>query len=414
MVEKFNEKLRDYASLLANVAMNVQPGQRVVVQVDIKHANFVKLLIDALYEAGAGNVIIDWTDSYSTQQRLLHGNDEAINELPPYASATLNEYCNDGAASLRIMENDFDAYNDVAPQKLANYLNGVEKSISKFRNKQQTAQIPWLNCYLANESWAKKVFPDKNVDEALDSLWNVIFKSLRIEGDGKVLEHWQNHIKNLDSYTQKLNEYNFKTLHYENSLGTDLTVELPKDHIWIASTQNKTIYGQKFIANLPTEEVFTSPVKYGSNGKMYSSRPLVLKGNIVDDYCFTLKEGRIIDIKAKKGEEILRDIIDKDPNNAYFGEVALVPHNSSISNLNTIFYSTLFDENAACHIAFGESYPKCYKNGIKMAREDLKKAGLNFAPVHEDCMIGTSDLNITGTTWNGDQVQFFKNGDFAF
>ena len=245
----------------------------------------------------------------------------------------------------------------------------------------------------------------------MERLWDAILSAVRITGDGRAVEKWQEHIATLGHRLEKMNAFNFKSLHYTNSLGTDLTVELPEGHVWEAGN-DVTLSGQAFIANIPTEELFTAPLKTGVNGVVYSSMPLVHSGNIIDGFRFTVKEGKIVEAHAKQGEETIRGAIAVDEGASYFGEVALVPYDSPISNQKILFYNTLFDENASCHIAFGEAYP-CLKDGHGMSKDELKKRGLNDSITHVDFMIGTADLAITGVTYDGKEIPVFIDGNFA-
>lgn len=221
-------------------------------------------------------------------------------------------------------------------------------------------------------------------------------------------DHWQN-IKDKEKL---LNNYHFKNLKYENSLGTNLTVELPKNHVWSSAWMDSQ-KGAKFVANIPTEEVFTSPLKNGINGTVYSSKPLVLNGKIVNNFHFDVKNGKIVDMQAEQGEEVLKSQIERYENADYFGEVSLVPDNSTISKQNILYYSTLYDENASCHMALGRSFPECIKGGLQMTQEQLEAEGINSSDTHVDFMIGTDDLKIVGTTWDGKEITVFENGEWA-
>ena len=242
-------------------------------------------------------------------------------------------------------------------------------------------------------------------------LWDAIFSACRVSGTGDAVARWREHLKTLRERTEKLNAYRFRSLHYQNSLGTDLTVELPEGHLW-QSGEEKTPKGQPFVANMPTEEIFTAPLREGINGVVYASMPLVHDGNIIDKFHFVVRDGQIVEAVAEKGEDVLRAAISVDEGASYFGEVALVPYDSPISNLKLLFYNTLFDENAACHIAFGEAYP-CIEGGRDMTKEQLKEKGLNDSITHVDFMIGTKDLSIVGTTHDGREIPVFVNGNFA-
>jgi aminopeptidase len=271
--------------------------------------------------------------------------------------------------------------------------------------------FPWCIASIPIPSWAKRVFPGVPEAEAMEKLWEAIFRTMRINGDGKSAQRWKEHIEMLAVRKEKLNALRFKTLHYTNALGTDLVVELPENHIWEAG-DDVTQAGQPFVANMPTEEIFTAPLRTGINGVVYASMPLVHDGNIIDVFHFVIHDGKIVETVAEKGEEVLRSAISVDEGACYFGEVALVPYDSPISNLKLLFYNTLFDENAACHLAFGEAYP-CIEGGRDMTKEQLKEKGLNDSITHVDFMMGTADLSIIGTTADGREIPVFVDGNFA-
>lgn len=246
----------------------------------------------------------------------------------------------------------------------------------------------------------------------MEKLWEAIFKAVRISGRGDAVEQWRAHLARLEQRRDTLNALRFRKLHYTNALGTDLTIELPEGHLW-STGGGKTTAGQAFVANMPTEEIFTAPKKDGINGIVYAAMPLVDNGNIIDGFHFVVKDGRIVEAKAEKGEEFLKVAISVDEGASYFGEVALVPYDSPISNQKILFYNTLFDENASCHLAFGEAYPECLEGGTDMTREQLAERGLNYSINHVDFMVGTQDLSIVGITADGKEIPVFVNGNFA-
>jgi len=235
---------------------------------------------------------------------------------------------------------------------------------------------------------------------------------VRVTGDGNAEARWREHIALLTARKEKLNALRFKSLHYTNSLGTDLTIELPDDHLWAAGN-SETPAGVGFVANLPTEEIFTAPLKTGVNGTVCAALPLVNNGSIIEDIRFTVREGRIVEAKASRGEDVLNAAIAVDDGARYFGEVALVPYDSPIRSSGLLFYNTLYDENASCHLAFGEAYPECIAGGERMTREELNAHGLNHSLTHVDFMVGTADLSITGTTHDGRELPVFRSGNFA-
>ena len=241
-----------------------------------------------------------------------------------------------------------------------------------FDRLQMSNGFPWCIASVPIPSWAAAVFPDLPEEQAMAQLWEAIFRSVRIRGDGSAVAAWRAHLAMLGRRKETLNALRFRSLHYTNSLGTDLTIQLPEDHLWAAGNsvmQN----GVEFVANMPTEEIFTAPLKTGINGIVYASMPLVEGGNIIDGFHFVIRDGRIVEAHARRGEEFLQAAIRADEGASYLGEVALVPYDSPISNQKLLFFNTLFDENASCHLAFGEAYPECIRGGERMTKEELQR-----------------------------------------
>ena len=290
--------------------------------------------------------------------------------------------------------------------------NRCDDEVSAFYDAMMANVNPWCVASVPIPSWAKKVFPELPEQEAMDKLWDAIFTSVRISGKGDAVARWREHVALLKSRIAKLNDLHFTSLYYQNSLGTSLNIKLPETHVW-AGGDNTSRAGFPFVANMPTEEVFTAPLRDGIDGVVYAALPLVHNGNIIENFHFVIKDGKIVEAHAEKGEDILKAAIAEDEGASYFGEVALVPYDSPISNQKILFYNTLFDENAACHLAFGEAYPECVKGGEAMSKEELKAAGLNDSNTHVDFMVGTADLSIIGTTKDGREIPVFVNGNFA-
>ena len=246
----------------------------------------------------------------------------------------------------------------------------------------------------------------------MEKLWGAIFEAVRVTGDGQAVSRWQEHVDTLQKRVDTLNSLDLERLHYTNSLGTDLTIRLPEGHVW-SGGDGVAATGQRFVANIPTEEIFTAPLRDGVDGVVYASLPLVHDGNIIKGIRFTFRDGRIVEAQADEGEEQLKAAISLDEGAARLGEVALVPYDSPISNQRLLYYNTLFDENASCHLAFGQAYAECIRGGEKMSKEELLSAGLNDSITHVDFMVGTADLSITGYTRDGREVPIFVNGNFA-
>lgn len=405
------EKLREYAKLLIEVGLNVQKGQTLVISCPVDCAYFARLCASAAYDVGCREVVMRWSDDYLTRERYLRADDAVFDEFPLWQKEMMNGYAEFGAAFLSIAARDPEALRGVDPERLMR-AGKAESAIRPYMDAIMSNACPWCVASVPIESWAKKVFPDAPVQEAMEKLWDAIFSAVRISGKGDAVERWREHVAQLRARVEKLNALHFVSLHYTNALGTDLTIRLPEKHLWSGGSCNCKA-GVPFVANMPTEEVFTAPLREGVDGVVYAALPLVHNGNIIDHFHFVVKDGKIVEVHAETGEEILKSAVSEDEGASYFGEVALVPYDSPISNQKLLFYNTLFDENAACHLAFGEAYPECVEGGEEMSREELRAAGLNDSNTHVDFMIGTSDLTITGTTEDGREVAVFVNGNFA-
>ena len=405
------EKLREYARLLVRVGLNVQKGQTLVISCPVECAFFARMCAQEAYDIGCREVVMNWHDDAMARMKYLHAAEDVFDTVPLWRRHFFNDYAQEGAAYLAISATDPENLKGVDSGRLVRSQQASGKALREFDRLQMCSGFPWCIASIPIPSWAERVFPEERGQAAVDKLWDAIFRCVRISGDGKAVERWQEHLATLAKRVEKLNALDFKFLHYTNSLGTDLTVELPEGHIWEAGN-DVTLGGLPYIANIPTEEIFTAPLKTGANGVVYSSMSLVNDGNIIDDFHMVLRDGKITEVHAGQGEEFLKGAISVDEGAAYFGEIALVPYDSPISNQKTLFYNTLFDENAACHIAFGEAYP-CLKGGQQMTREELDAHGLNHSITHVDFMVGTADLSIVGTTRDGREIPVFVNGNFA-
>ena len=405
------QKIREYAKLLIEVGLNVQKGQTLVISSPVDCAYFARLCASAAYDVGCREVVMRWTDDYLNRERFLRADDSVFDSLPLGQKEFLNGYAAEGAAYLNISACDPEALRGVDPDRITR-ANRCKEELSGFYDAMMANVNPWCIASIPIPSWTKKVFPGVPEDEAMKKLWDAIFTSVRISGKGDAVARWREHIALLKARVAKLNELHFASLYYQNSLGTSLNIKLPETHVW-AGGDSLCRTGRPFVANMPTEEIFTAPLRTGIDGVVYAALPLVHNGNIIENFHFVIRDGRIVEAHAEKGEEILKAAIAEDEGASYFGEVALVPYDSPISNQKLLFYNTLFDENAACHLAFGEAYPECVEGGEAMSKEELKAAGLNDSITHVDFMIGTSDLSIIGTTGDGREVPVFADGNFA-
>jgi aminopeptidase len=405
-----NVLIEKYAQLLVKTGVNIQKDQTLVINSPIECASFARNIALIAYKEGARDVVINWKDELFSKIRYLHAPEVIFEEFPEWQKEFYLSNARKGAAFISIAAADPELMIDVDPKRIAKANKASSIALKEYRERLMSNKNSWCVASIPTKSWAKKVFPELNENEAVEKLWEAIFMSVRVDTANPVAS-WENHKMNLKRSTDFLNTNNFKFLHYKNSLGTDLEIELPENHIWLGGSE-QTPDGIEFIANMPTEEVFTLPKKAGVNGKVVSSKPFNYNGNIIDKFYLIVKNGKIIDFDAEKGLETLKSLIETDEGSQFFGEVALVPHNSPISQSNILFYNTLFDENASCHLAIGKAYP-CIKGADKMDEKALEEAGINDSLVHEDFMIGTADLEITGITWSGEEIPVFRKGNFA-
>ncbi|AOT70747.1 aminopeptidase [Geosporobacter ferrireducens] len=407
-----NNLLEKYARLIVKTGINIQRNQTLVVFSPIECAPFTRIVAEQAYREGARDVVISWKDELFSKIRYIHGPEEIFDEFPEWQKTFYLSYVHEGAAFLTISASDPELMKDVNPERIAKARKANNMALTEYREKLMSNQNSWCVASIPTEAWAKKVFPDLPAEAAVERLWEAIFKTVRVDQEDPV-DAWEIHKENLKKRMDFLNKKAFRLLYIKSGSGTDLKIELPEGHIWLGGSEY-TKGGVEFIANMPTEEVFTLPKKTGVNGKVVSSRPLNYNGNLIDQFSLTFEEGRVIDFTAEAGYETLKNLIEADAGARYLGEVALVPYDSPISNSNILFYNTLFDENASCHLALGKAYPVCIQNAENMSKEELETLGMNDSLVHEDFMIGTKDLEITGVTASGEEIPVFKQGNFAF
>ncbi len=404
--------LQNYAHLLIKLGINIQKNQTLVINSPIECAEFARMLTLVAYQEGAKEVVVNWNDELSTKIKYLHAPNEIFDEYPDWLKEFYLSNARKGAAFLSIAASDPELMKEVDPSRMVRYQKVASAAIKEYRDRLMSNKNVWCVASVPTIPWATKVFPNVSSDEAVEKLWDAIFKAMRADQLDPV-KAWEEHKTNLKKNMDFLNNANFKTLKFKNELGTDLEVTLPENYCFLGGSEYSP-EGIEFIANMPTEEVFTLPKKTGVNGTVYSSKPLNHNGNIVDEFSLTFKEGKVVDFSAKKGYETLKSIIETDEGSHYLGEVALVQYDSPISKSNILFLNTLYDENASCHLAIGAAYPSCIKNSEKFTSEELQELGVNDSITHVDFMFGTSDLQITGITHEGKEVPIFKDGNFAY
>ncbi|AJC95675.1 aminopeptidase [Staphylococcus hyicus] len=406
-----NDKLQQYAKLLVTVGLNVQKGQPVFIRTTVDAVEFTRMIVKEAYQLGASDVRVQYGDPILTRMRYENEGVAFFNQpVKTYDIDERMDYVQRGACSLALITEDPDLLNGIDSEKLKAAQIQRSKAFKPYMMASQKNEFPWLVACYPSKAWAQRVYPDLDPDIAFHRFLDDILEIVRVDGNDPV-ENWKQHTALLKEKADMLNAKAFTALHYKSE-GTDLIIGLPKGHIWEDAT-SYTQKGQAFVANIPTEEVFTAPDAHRVDGYVSNTLPLSYNGTIIDGFKLTFKDGKVVDYSAEKGEAVLQSLLDTDEGAKRLGEVALVPHDSPISNRNTIFYNTLFDENASCHVALGSAYAFNLKGGTEMSEEELKAHGLNDSLTHVDFMIGSSDLNIYGVTDQGEEVAIFENGNWA-
>ncbi len=406
-----NTSLHKYAELAVKVGVNVQEGQTLVVHAPVEAADFTRLIAEKAYEAGARLVKIMWNDEAITRLQFEKAADDVFTESPKWYAGELTELVENGAAILHVLSENPDLLSGIDPQRIANFYKTRGEAMKKYRAYQQADKFSWCLIAIPSPAWAAKVFPDVPESEQVQKLWDAIFHTVRVDQENPV-EAWNKHLAVLEQKSSVLNAKRYKKLHYI-APGTDLTIELPEGHIW-AQGDSINERGHSFVANMPTEEVFTAPLKTGVNGTVASTKPLSYAGNIVDNFSLTFENGKVVSFTAEQGYETLERLLNMDEGARYLGEVALVPHQSPISESNILYYNTLFDENASNHLALGSAYAFCLEGGKDMNQEQLAQKGLNTSVTHVDFMIGSAEMDIYGITEDGREEPVFLKGNWAF
>ncbi|MCL2377603.1 MAG: aminopeptidase [Defluviitaleaceae bacterium] len=404
-----HERVLEYAKLVIQSGVRLKKGQTLVIRCPVECASFAHLVAEEGYRAGAREVVVLWGDDVLNRLRYMYADDEVFDTVPLWFTNFYEEFVNGKAALVSIAASDPEGLKGAPPDRVRRNTIATGTAIKKYTSMISSCALPWCTVSVPTTAWAKKVFPE--TANPVDKLWDAIFQAVRVSGDGTSPQKWQEHVAFLLNRVKMLNDYHFARIIFKNSLGTNLCIELPDKHLWVGG-QQKTPSGAAFIANMPTEEISTMPHKYGVNGVVYSSMPLSLSGNLVKDIKLTLKDGKIVDEYAKEGLEFLQTALNADEGARYLGEVALVPHKSTISEQGILYYNTLFDENASCHLAFGRAYPTL-KGANEMTEAELRENGVNDSIVHVDFMIGTPDLSVIGVMEDGEEIPVFVNGNFA-
>lgn len=411
VLPNFKENLAKYAKLLVSTGINVQPGHTVQLTIGVEQAELARLIVKEAYAYGAKEVLVNWLDDVIARERLVNVDVELLEQVHPQRITEMNYLLERKASRLVVLSDDPGAYDGVDPEKLSRNARALSQALQPMRQATQANKVSWTLGAASGLEWAKKVFPNAASDEeAVDLLWDQIFKTCRIYEEDPI-KAWEEHEARLVTKAKVLNDEQFVKLHY-TAPGTDLVLGMPKNHLWEAAG-SVNAQGEHFIANMPTEEVFTAPDYRVADGYVTSTKPLSYNGNIIEGIKVTFKDGEIVDVTAEKGDEVMKKLVFDNAGARGLGEVALVPDKSPISQSGVTFFNTLFDENASNHLAIGQAYAFSIEGGTEMSQEELKEAGLNRSDVHVDFMIGSNKMNIDGIREDGTRVPIFRDGEWA-
>jgi len=406
-----NVLLEKYAKVAVQIGANVQKGQRLIVNSSTETRVLAREIARQAYLIGAKSVEIIWNDAYTSRYNYLYQDVEELQNIPNWIVERYHNYVDEGACLISITSPITGINEGLDGSKIQKAGVASSKALSFFRSHTMGNHTQWCVIAAPNPVWASKVFPDKSEDEAVEMLWDAILKASRITETNDPVKEWEAHSITLAKHNKLLNEYQFAALKFKNSLGTDVEVKLVENHLWCGGVEHST-KGVKFNANIPTEENFSMPHKYGVNGKVVATKPLDYQGNLIENFWLEFKEGKVVAYGAEKNEATLKNLLESDEGSSRLGEIALISHDSPISNSGILFLNTLFDENASCHMALGRAYPINVVGGVDMTPEELENIGYNSSLVHCDFMFGNSDMAIKGLTKDGKEIEIFRNGNF--
>lgn len=403
--------MQKYARLIARKGINVKKGQEVIVSASLDQPEFVKMVVEECYRAGASKVTVEWSFQPITKLHYRYRSLKTLSTFEKWEIEKLEHKCETLPATIYIESDDPDGLKGIDQTKVSKASQAKYPIIKPYHDKMDN-KYQWCIAAVPGEAWAKKVFPGERTSKAVEKLWNAILYTSRADGDDPV-KAWEEHNADLKTRFEYLNSLGIESLHYTASNGTDFTVGLIPDALFMGGSEF-TLGGTEFNPNIPSEEVFTSPMKGKAEGVVHATRPLSYRGELIENFSVRFENGKAVEVHAEKGEELLKQMISMDENSAYLGECALVPFDSPIRNSEITFFNTLFDENACCHLAFGRGFENCIKDFDKYTLKECREKGINDSLIHVDFMIGSEDLNITAHTRGGKDVAIFKDGNWAF
>ena len=404
-------RLRKYANLIARCGVNVQKGQDVIVMAELDQPEFVKMVVDECYKLGARKVSVDWSYQPLMRSHVRYCKEKVLGELEDWQIKKWEHQAETLPCKIYLLSEDPDGLSGINQKKYASAMAQRQKTIKPIRMKMEN-RYQWCIAAVPGKEWAKKVFPCERTSVATEKLWEAILSTSRVDDDP--IAAWDRHNADLAAKCERLNSLGIKELKYRSKSGTDFRVGLLPDALFMAGGERTLGSDIYFNPNIPSEEVFTSPRRGDADGIVYSSKPLSYGGQLIENFWIKFEGGRAVEVGAEKNEDMLREIISMDEGAAYLGEVALVPYSSPIRESGILFYNTLFDENAACHLALGRGFTNTLVDYEKYTEEECHARGINDSIVHEDFMIGTEDMDITAVLEDGSEIAVFKDGNWAF
>lgn len=405
-----SQRLDRYADLLLKVGVNLQPGQKLILRTSTDAKELSRLVVEKAYEMGSPYVEVFWSDDGVTRARFEHAPDESFSIVPEHVAQRMIQLATEGAASLAIVGEDPFLLVGTDPQRTRTYQQHWRPLMKPYSEMSMSDQIAWTVAGSATPAWARRVFPDLPEEEALERLWEAIFHTVRLDCDDPYAA-WREHAGRLRECKEKLNARNYAAVRFRGP-GTDLRVGLADGHLWDGGG-SFTPAGDQFVANMPTEEVFTAPHKDRVDGVVRATKPLVYQGTVIEGIELEFEGGEVKRARATKGQEALEGVLAADAGSKRLGEVALVPASSPISRMGFLFFETLFDENAACHLALGQGYPTTLRGGQRMSPDERRDAGLNQSLVHVDFMIGSDQIDIDGELQSGELEPLMRGGEWV-
>ena len=406
-----NEKiLKKYAELIVRTGANVQPGQVVQLAVSVEQHEFAMMVMEACYKASAKKVNVDWRSDAQGRLNFQYADEETLGTVLPWEEAKMKQMTEDLPCRIFIASDDPDAMNGIDPGKLSTVSQRRARVMKPYRNAID-GKHQWVIVAYPSEKWARKCFPE--AEDAVDRLWDAILRTVRVTEDNDPVAEWKAHTDFIEKKAAWLNEQGFASLRYRSGNGTDFSVELIPGAKWEGAGAVNTVNNAFYIPNMPTEEIFTSPMAGKCEGTLVAVKPLSWNSQLIEDFSITFRDGKAVSCRAGKGQELLEKMIGMDEGACMLGEVALVPKESPVNQCGFLFYETLFDENACCHCALGMGFKEVLPGGDDMTMEEAQKQGINDSIIHVDFMVGADDLDIDGVRPDGTTEAIFRNGTWA-